>query len=76
MVPTQGFCQFTDHTAHDIDGNETGSWFRPETDEVFAKVLRENLKQGDINELDLHVNDPAFADACVDEYLRLMKGGT
>jgi uncharacterized protein (UPF0261 family) len=73
MVPTQGFCQFTDHTAHDIDGNETGPWFRPETDEVFAKVLRENLKQGDINEFDLHVNDPAFADACVDEFLRLMK---
>ena len=71
MVSTQGFCQFTDHMTHDIAGYETGAWFRPEIDQVFTKTLKRYLTNGEITELDLYVNDPAFADACVSEYLRL-----
>jgi uncharacterized protein (UPF0261 family) len=36
-------------------------------------VLGEHLEKGRIEDLDLHINDPAFADACVDAFVQLKK---
>jgi len=39
---------------------------------VFVDSLRSNLKSGQIEELPLHINDNAFADACIDSLQRML----
>jgi len=74
LIPTRGFSQITAFRTHDIDGNETGAWLQPETDRAFTDSLRQHLsKTHAIEELDLHINDPEFADACVDAFLAMMR---
>jgi uncharacterized protein (UPF0261 family) len=42
---------------------------------LFLKALRENLRpEISLEEIDAHINDPAFADACVDRLITFMKG--
>lgn len=72
MIPTQGFSQHVIRETSDIDGNVIGSWRKPETDRLFIDTLKTRLTSGEVKELDLHINDQAFADACVDEFLELM----
>ena len=43
-----------------------GAWSKPTVDARFARSLRRHLKKGRIEELDMHVNDRSFADACVE----------
>ncbi len=74
LIPTRGFSQITDFRTHDIDGNETGSWHQPQTDQVFTNSLRQHLSKTDaIEELELHINDPEFANACVNAFLKLRR---
>ena len=54
-----------------IAGRDLGPWAQPDVDAVFARVLGEHLKKGRIEELDLDINDPEFADACVDAFVQL-----
>ncbi|MBT7956661.1 MAG: hypothetical protein HN731_15820, partial [Rhodospirillaceae bacterium] len=56
-----------------IDGKEIGNWLQPETDQCFTDAVKAKLTSGEVKEFDLHINDEAFADACVDEFLELMK---
>ncbi|MET0668637.1 MAG: Tm-1-like ATP-binding domain-containing protein [Xanthobacteraceae bacterium] len=49
----------------------TGPWARPDVDRVFVETLRANF-HGAIKELPHHINDAAFADACVDDLGRLL----
>ena len=72
MIPTKGFSQHIIRKTHDLDGNEIGEWLQPETDQCFTDAVKANLKQGDVKEFDLHINDQEFADACVDEFFILM----
>lgn len=72
LVPSRGFSQHTIRRTHDLDGNEIGSWFQPETDRHFTDALRGKLSAGELNVMDVHINDPEFADACVAELRRLM----
>lgn len=45
----------------------------PEEDKVFVDELRKNLRTGiEIEELDVHLEDPPFAKALVESFLRLM----
>jgi uncharacterized protein (UPF0261 family) len=74
LVPTGGFSEHTNRTAHDLQGRPAGPWREPDTDAVFARSLRAHLTTGDVRELDLHINDPAFADACASAFLELVKG--
>jgi uncharacterized protein (UPF0261 family) len=74
LVPTGGFSEHTNRTAHDLQGRPAGPWREPDTDAVFARSLRAHLTKGDVRELDLHINDPAFADACASAFLELVKG--
>ena len=73
LIPTLGFSENTKRMTHDINGIEVGPWRQPDIDKVFTETLRDNMVPGQIQELDLHINDPAFADACVDAYLEITK---
>jgi uncharacterized protein (UPF0261 family) len=72
MIPTRGFSEHTRRKTHDLDGNAVGSWNKPEVDRVFTDTLRANLKTGAVEELDLHISDLEFADACVAAFMEMM----
>lgn len=73
LIPSQGFSQMTDKNMHDLAGNGLGPWARPDIDAVFVETLKLKLTSGPVKELDLHINDAAFADACVGEFFELNK---
>jgi uncharacterized protein (UPF0261 family) len=74
LLPMQGFSEHTKLRAHDLAGNDRGPWRRPDEYRIFADTLKANLKPGiKVQELPLHVNDPRFADACVDAYVQISK---
>jgi uncharacterized protein (UPF0261 family) len=71
LIPN-GFSALTTRRMHDISGKDIGAWARPETDAVLTNTLRRHIPNENIRELPQHINDAAFADACVDALLRLM----
>lgn len=73
MIPTRGYSEHTKRTTHDLEGSEIGPWRQPDADAAFVASLRTHLTEGRVKELDLHINDAAFADACVDEFLAILK---
>lgn len=73
MIPNKGFSQHVIRETTDINGKVVGSWNKPETDRRFTETLKANLTAGSLKEFDLHINDEAFADACVDEFLGQLK---
>ncbi len=73
LIPKRGYSEHTKRQTHDLEGRDIGPWDQPEVDAIFARVLGQHLKKGSIEELDLHINDPEFADACVDAFLRMMQ---
>jgi uncharacterized protein (UPF0261 family) len=73
LIPTQGFSENTKKMTHSLDGREIGTWARPDVDRAFTDSLREHLKNGRIEELDLHINDAGFADTCIAAFLELIK---
>lgn len=74
LIPLRGFSQMTGRRTFDIAGNDTGVWAHPETDAAFVESLRRCLPPESIAELPHHINDAAFADACVDQLMRFMQG--
>lgn len=79
LVPSRGYSEHTKRKAHDLSENELGPWAQPETDAAFSAALTANLTHGTVEELPHHINEAAFADACVAAFLELMgsaKGGT
>ncbi len=74
LIPLGGYSQLSTRRMHDIAGKDIGPWAQPETDAVFVSALRRHLPEERIRELPHHVNDAAFADACVEALARLMAG--
>jgi uncharacterized protein (UPF0261 family) len=72
LIPRGGYSQLTTRRMHDIAGKDIGPWAQPETDVVFVESLRRYLPGERIRELPHHINDAAFADACVATLMRLM----
>lgn len=72
LIPTHGFSEHTKRMTRDLKGREIGPWDQPAVDAEFAKSLRRHLHKGRIEQLDMHINDPAFADACVKNFIDLM----
>ena len=70
LVPFEGFSEHTKRRATDLAGNDRGPWKRPEEYRLFMDSLKTHLKVAPIEEHPLHVNDPVFADACVDASLQ------
>jgi uncharacterized protein (UPF0261 family) len=73
LIPTRGFSENTKHMTHSLDGREIRPWAQPHVDRVFTNSLREHLIDDRIEELDLHINDEAFADACIDAFLEMIR---
>ncbi len=72
MIPTLGYSEHTKRMTHGLDGREIGPWKQPEIDAVFVATLRAHLADAKLVELDAHINDAAFADACVEEFLAMV----
>lgn len=73
LIPTQGMSQLVGRKTYDIAGREYGSWDQPETDRIFVETLSHHLPGGAIKELPHHINDAAFADACVDALIGFLR---
>lgn len=73
LVPLEGFSEHTKRRAHDLAGNDRGPWKRPGDYRIFADTLKTHLKAARIDELALHINDCAFADACVDAFVEISR---
>ncbi|HMA72606.1 MAG TPA: Tm-1-like ATP-binding domain-containing protein [Xanthobacteraceae bacterium] len=73
LVPLEGFSEHTKRRAHDLQGHDMGPWKRPEDYQIFVNTLKSHLKSVRVEELPLHVNDTAFADACVGAFLEIAR---
>ena len=73
LIPFEGFSEHTKRRAQDLACNDRGPWRRPEEYRAFADALKSGLTSAGVEELALHVNDAAFADACVDAFVRMAK---
>jgi len=71
LIPLAGFSEHTKRRAHDLYGNDRGPWQRREDYRLFADSLKRNLNGDCVLEHDLHINDPAFADACVAAFVAI-----
>jgi uncharacterized protein (UPF0261 family) len=71
MIPLGGFSEHTKRRARDLHGNDKGPWRRDEDYRIFVDTLRSNLQSVRVDELAMHVNDAAFADACVDAFVEI-----
>ncbi len=73
LVPADGFSEHTKRRAHDLAGNDKGPWKIPDDYRIFVDALKRDLTAASVEELPLHINDNAFADACVDAFLAIAK---
>jgi uncharacterized protein (UPF0261 family) len=74
VIPLEGFSEHTIRRAQDLAGNDRGPWRRPDEYRAFTETLKANLNHGvHVEELPLHVNDPRFADACVDAFVQISR---
>ena len=76
LIPLEGFSEHTKRRAHDLHGNDKGPWKRAQDYRVFVDTLESHLNAHRVEELALHINDFAFADACVDAFVAICKRGT
>ena len=73
LIPTGGWSQLVGRKTYDLAGKEIGFWSQPETDRVFVDTLRRHLPADVLAELPHHINEQAFADACVDNLITLLR---
>ena len=71
LIPLEGFSEHTKRRAHDLQGNDMGPWKREEDYWIFVDSLRSHLNGVRVDALAMHVNDAAFADACVDAFVEI-----
>ncbi|MBN42605.1 MAG: hypothetical protein CL573_03840 [Alphaproteobacteria bacterium] len=72
LIPVEGYSEHTKRRTHDLSDNEIGAWAQPETDAAFIRALASNLSTGAVEELPNHINEAAFADACVAAFLEII----
>lgn len=72
LIPGGGMSQLVGCKTYDLAGNACGAWAQPQTDRTFVDALKGYLPPGTIMELPHHINDLAFADACVAEMIEMM----
>ncbi len=71
LIPLEGFSEHSKRRACDLKGDDKGPWKRPDDYRIFIDSLKSCLKSGQIEELPLHINDNAFADACVEAFVKI-----
>jgi len=72
LIPTDGWSQLVGRKTYNLVGQEIGTWSQPSTDRVFVDTLRKYVPGATISELPYHINDQAFADACVETLIALL----
>jgi uncharacterized protein (UPF0261 family) len=78
LVPRRGFSRLDapdGPAAHDPEGAPCGPWHDPGANRAFLEGLWGGLPSGRVEEVDLHILDPAFADLAADALLGLLRGG-
>jgi uncharacterized protein (UPF0261 family) len=73
LVPLEGFSEHTKRRTHDLEGNDIGPWKHPADYRAFTDSLKMHLKTARVDEFALHINDSAFADACVEAFVAIAK---
>jgi len=74
LIPYEGFSEHTKLRARDLAGNDRGPWRRPEEYQAFTDTLRAGLKpEIPLEVFPLHINDPRFAEACVNAFVEIAK---
>ena len=73
LIPLEGFSEHSKRRACNLNGDDKGPWKRSDDYSAFVDSLRSNLKSGLIEELPLHINDNAFADACIAAFVKIVK---
>ncbi|MED5578699.1 MAG: Tm-1-like ATP-binding domain-containing protein [Nitrospinota bacterium] len=73
LIPQRGYSEHTKKKTQNLEGHEIGNWAQPDVDGVFSSYLQKHLKKGKFTELDLHINDTEFADACAHAFFDLME---
>ena len=71
LVPLEGFSEHTRRRACDLDGNDRGPWRNAGDYRIFVDTLKSQLTSAAVEELPLHINDAAFARACVDAFVAI-----
>jgi uncharacterized protein (UPF0261 family) len=66
LIPRRGWSVY---------GSPGGPFYDPEGNEIFLKTLytRLNTKSVSVQEIDAHINDEAFSNACIDVLLDMLK---
>ena len=72
LIPGGGMSALVGRKTCDLAGHERGAWAQPEVDRVFVETLKRYLPASAIKELPHHINDAAFAEACVAEMIALL----
>jgi uncharacterized protein (UPF0261 family) len=73
LIPMEGFSEHTKRRAHDLDGNDKGPWKNPAEYRMFLDALKPRLTKARLDKVPLHINDEAFADLCVDTFIRIAR---
>ncbi|HYA07868.1 MAG TPA: Tm-1-like ATP-binding domain-containing protein, partial [Xanthobacteraceae bacterium] len=73
LIPLEGFSEHSKRRACDLNGDDKGPWKRGDDYRIFVAALKSQLRFGRIEELPLHINEAAFADACVDAFVKIAK---
>jgi len=76
LVPRRGFSRLDapdGPPAQDAGGVPRGTWHDPEANAALLEGLRAGLPPGCVEEVDLHILDPAFADLAADTLLALFR---
>jgi uncharacterized protein (UPF0261 family) len=71
LIPIQGFSEHTKGRAEDLLGNDRGPWVEASAYRTFADELKAHLTRGEVVELPQHINDTAFASACVNAFMEI-----
>jgi len=73
LIPLEGFSEHSKRRACDLNGDDKGPWKRGDDYRIFVAALKSQLRFARIEELPLHINEAAFADACVDAFVKIAK---
>ncbi|MFC1983968.1 Tm-1-like ATP-binding domain-containing protein [Chloroflexota bacterium] len=74
IVPLRGFSDLDRDggpMGTTLDGTPVRPWYYPEANRAFVQAVKSNLTRGKLVEVDAHINDPDFAQAAVQVFLRL-----
>ncbi len=79
LIPLRGFSAYDSPNGPgsiNLEGGPAGRpWFWPESDQSFCQALKENLDspRARVKELPVHINEPTFAEAAVQELETMIK---